>query len=78
MNGIRNSLRAAAFPEKGNMLGLPPNSKKRIRRERRDGGGMFPRIVETVVAHFEHVTGVRPLFLFLLVFVQSSTGFYEF
>jgi hypothetical protein BACCOPRO_02155 len=24
------------------------------------------------------VTGVRPLFLFLLVFIQSSTGFYEF
>ena len=37
---------------------------------------MLCRIMEAVVAHFEHVAGV--LFLFLLVLVQCGAGFYEF
>lgn len=38
---------------------------------------MFRRIVETVVAHFEHVPRAGPLFLLLLVLVQRGTDFYE-
>lgn len=55
-----------------------PGLRKWIRRERSEGGGVFRRIVETVVAHFEHVPRAGPLFLLLLVLVQRGTGFYEF
>ena len=78
MNGVRKSLRATAFPEKENMPGLSPDSEEGIRGERREGGGMFRRIVETVVAHFEHVARAGPLLRLLLVLVQRGAGFYEF
>lgn len=60
------------------MLGLSPDSEEGVRGERREGGGMFRRIVETVVAHFEHVPRTGALFLLLLVLVQCGAGFYEF
>lgn len=78
MDGVRKSLRATAFPEKEDMLSLSPNSEEGVRRERREGGGMFRRIVETVVAHFEHVARAGPLLLLLLVLVQRGAGFDEF
>lgn len=76
MNRVRKPLRAAAFPEKEDTLGLSPDSEKGIRGKCRERGGMLCRIMEAVVAHFEHVAGV--LFLFLLVLVQCGAGFYEF
>ena len=78
MDGVRKSLLATALPEEEDTPGLPPDSEKWIRRERSEGGGVFRRIVETVVAHFEHVPRAGPLFLLLLVLVQRGTGFYEF
>ena len=78
MNGVRKSLLATAFPEKEDMLGLSPDSEEGVRGESCEGGGMFRRIVETVVAHFEHVPRAGPLLLLLLVLVQRGAGFYEF
>ena len=78
VDGVRDSLRAAAFPEKEYMSGLSPDTEKWIRRERRDGGGMLRRIVETVIAHFEHVPRAGSLFLLLLVLVERGTDLYEF
>ena len=78
MDGVRKSFLATAFPEKEDMLGLSPDSEEGVRGERREGGGMFRRIVETVVAHFEHVPRTGALFLLLLVLVQCGAGFYEF
>ena len=78
MDGVRESFLATAFPEKEDMLGLSPDSEEGVRGERREGGSMFRRIVETVVAHFEHVARAGPLLLLLLVLVQRSAGFDEF
>ena len=69
MDGVRKSFRTTAFPEKEDTLSLSPDSEEGVRGERREGGGMFRRIVETVVAHFEHVPRTGALFLLLLVFV---------
>ena len=76
MNRVRKPLRAAAFPEKEDTLGLSPDSEKGIRGKCRERGGMLCRIMEAVVAHFEHVAGV--LLLFLLILVQRGAGCYEF
>jgi hypothetical protein len=76
MNRVRKPLRAAAFPEKEDTLGLSPDSEKGIRGKCRERGGMLCRIMEAVVAHFEHVAGV--LLLFLLILVQCGAGCYEF
>ena len=78
MNRVRKPLRAAAFPEKEDTLGLSPDSEKGIRGKCRERGGMLCRIMEAVVAHFEHVPRAGSLFLLLLVLVQRGTGFYEF
>jgi hypothetical protein len=76
MNGIRISLRTATFPEKEDPFGLSPDSEKGIRGKCRKCGSMLRRIMEAVVAHFEHVAGV--LLLVLLVLVQRGAGCYEF
>ena len=78
MDGVRKSFLATAFPEKEDTLSLSPDSEEGVRGESCDGGSMFRRIVETVVAHFEHVARAGSLLLLLLVLVQRGTGFYEF
>ena len=78
MNRVRKPLRAAAFPEKEDTLGLSPDSEKGIRGKCRERGGMLCRIMEAVVAHFEHVARAGPLLRLLLVLVQRGAGFYEF
>ena len=78
MDGVQESFLATAFPEKEDTLSLSPDSEEGVRGERREGGGMFRRIVETVVAHFEHVPRAGPLLRLLLVLVQRGAGFYEF
>ena len=70
MNGIRMSLRTATFPEKEDPFGLSPDSEKGIRGKCRKCDSVLRRIMEAVVAHFEHVAGV--LLLFLLVLVPVS------
>ena len=44
MNRVRKPLRAAAFPEKEDTLGLSPDSEKGIRGKCRERGGMLCRI----------------------------------
>lgn len=46
MNRVRKPLRAAAFPEKEDTLGLSPDSEKGIRGKCRERGGMLCRIME--------------------------------
>ena len=76
MNRVRKPLRAAAFPEKEDTLGLSPDSEKGYGESAASVAACSAGSWKRSVAHFEHVAGV--LFLFLLVLVQCGAGFYEF